>query len=314
MPKVQKMPAILFYTGDWLKDPAVRMLTLSQRGLWIDMLSLMYECSDRGYLSLKNGQPVSTEQLCRMVGCLDIKTVEECLEAMESVGVFSRTKDGVIYSRRMVNDEKIREAKAKAGRASGKSRNKKRTQLEQNLNKEATPLEYEYEDETVIEKPVVINSSERANSSYMNRTQVQDAWNVIPENRQRGFGKFQTAFIDNVIHGCVDIKRVKSALREYFSSSEGMGEYWRTPATLIEDFIWEENPALWGRGRAKESVFPSDVFEHQKIITRYISASDENKENYAKLYEHQESAGKVESQIKASIAFRVWNKYPEYRK
>ena len=149
MPKVQKMPAIMFYTGDWLKDPAVRMLTLAQRGLWIDMLALMYESSDRGYLALRNGEPVTTEQLSRMVG--------EDSHSMEVIGVFSKTKEGVIYSRRMVDDEKIREAKAKAGRASGKSR--KRTKDEQKSNKVPTPLEYENEYEN--EEPVDISSSEK---------------------------------------------------------------------------------------------------------------------------------------------------------
>ena len=279
MPKVQKMPAILFYTGDWLKDPAVRMMTLTQRGLWIDMLSLMYESSDRGYLSLKNGQPVSTEQLCRMVGCLDIRTVEECLEAMEAVGVFSRTKDGVIYSRRMVNDEKIREQKVKAGKASGNARNKKRTQPEQNMNRQATALEYEDEDETVIEEPIIINSSERSTSNWNNKHVVQEVWSSIPEKRQRGWGKFQTALIENVVNDNVDVEKVKSALSAYYQSDEGMGKWWRTPPTLIEDIIWEENPQQWSKSRGEEKGFPLSTFDHEKIVQRYRDDSEENEKN-----------------------------------
>jgi len=311
MPKVQKMPAILFYTGDWLKDPAVRMMTLTQRGLWIDMLSLMYESSDRGYLSLKNGQPVSTEQLCRMVGCLDIKTVEECLEAMESVGVFSRTKDGVIYSRRMVNDEKIREAKAKAGRASGKSRNKKGTQPEQKRNTQATALEYETE--TEIEVPVVDSSSDQNNSNWTCRHIVQQAWMAIPVKRQRGRGRFQTAIIENVVEENVDVEKVKSALIAYYESDEGRGKWWRTPPTLIEDIIWEENPEQWSNRRGEEKGFPHTIFDHDKIVQKYRSDNEENEKNYQAHSKKLKDGGLQASEITTRIAYKVWNKHPKYR-
>ncbi|MAK37885.1 MAG: hypothetical protein CMC15_17130 [Flavobacteriaceae bacterium] len=305
MPKVQKMPAIMFYTGDWLKDPAVRMLTLAQRGLWIDMLALMYESSDRGYLALRNGEPVTTEQLSRMVG-EDAHYVDECLHAMEVIGVFSKTKEGVIYSRRMVDDEKIREAKAKAGRASGKSR--KRTKDEQKSNKVPTPLEYENEYEN--EEPVDISSSEK----YSNKHIVNEIWRAIPENRQRGWGGFSKAVIHHVIRGGLDIEKVKTALTNYYNSDEGKGQYWRTPSTLIEDFIWEEDSSQWGKERGKEEKFPHDVFEHEKIVKRYIEASDENAKKVEIYSERMEEQGFVQSDITRRLAYKVWMKYPELRK
>ena len=305
MPKVQKMPAIMFYTGDWLKDPAVRMLTLSQRGLWIDMLSLMYESSDRGFLALKNGQPVSNEQLSRMVGAR-IEQVEECLHQMEEVGVFSRTKDGVIYSRRMVNDEKIREQKVKAGKASGESRNKSRTQDEQNLNKGATPLEYEYE----AEEPVSISSSEK----FVNKSIVQDAWSSIPSNRQRGRGKFQDAFIENVVRTVVDVGLVKSALEKYYDSDEGRGKYWRSPATLMHDIIWEEDSSQWSESRGKEESFPESTIDHAKIVKRYRASCQASDKKYQVFYNRLKEDGHMDSEIISRIAYKVWKKYPEYRK
>jgi biotin operon repressor len=308
MPKVQKMPAILFYTGDWLKDPAVRMMTLTQRGLWIDMLALMYESTDRGYLALKNGQPVSIEQLCRMVGCKE-EIVEECLESMEAVGVFSRTKDGVIYSRRMVNDEKIRESKAKAGRASGKVRNNKRTEVEHNGNKDEAPLEYEYENEVevVIDTPPV-NSSER----YVNRTSVTTAWESVPTNRRKYRKKFSTNWIEHIIRENVDENMVKEMLGTYYESDEGKGKYHRSPHRLIEDEFWKEDKTIWGEDNG-EVKFPYSFFDHERIVLKYRDASEENNEKYETFYVEHKQRGMEDSQIITKIAFKIWQKYPEHR-
>lgn len=46
-----KRPAFLFYVGDWMKDPAVRMCSPAARGIWIDAICAMYERDDGGRLS-----------------------------------------------------------------------------------------------------------------------------------------------------------------------------------------------------------------------------------------------------------------------
>jgi hypothetical protein len=89
-----------------MKDPELRSVSLAARGLWIDMLSLMFECDRRGYLQL-NGKPVNADQLARMTGC-STGEVSHCLQELDDSGVFSRSDDGTIYSRRLVRDEKKR--------------------------------------------------------------------------------------------------------------------------------------------------------------------------------------------------------------
>jgi 5-methylcytosine-specific restriction endonuclease McrA len=101
-----KLPSFQFYPGDWMKDPELRSVSLAARGLWIDMLSLMFECDRRGYLQL-NGKPVNADQLARMTGC-STGEVSHCLQELDDSGVFSRSDDGTIYSRRLVRDEKKR--------------------------------------------------------------------------------------------------------------------------------------------------------------------------------------------------------------
>ena len=106
-----KRPSFQFYSGDWLKDPSVRALSLAARGLWMDMICLMDQSARRGYLEL-NGQPVSAEQLARMTGCFE-EQVTPLLRELEYVGVHSTTDAGVIFNRRMVKDEQARASAAK---------------------------------------------------------------------------------------------------------------------------------------------------------------------------------------------------------
>ncbi|GAB4133109.1 MAG: hypothetical protein Kow0040_14930 [Thermogutta sp.] len=114
----KKLPAFQFYPGDWLKDPALRSVSVAARGLWIDLLCLMHESPRRGYLQHANGKPVTTEQIARMTGC-SAEEVSQLLQELEYSGVFSCTEHGVIYSRRTVRDEAIREKRREAGLKGG---------------------------------------------------------------------------------------------------------------------------------------------------------------------------------------------------
>lgn len=112
-----KLPAFQFYTGDWMKDPELRSVGYSARGLWIDMLSLMHENVRRGYLQL-NGKPVTAEQLARMTGG-STDDVSRLLQELDSSGVYSRTDDGTVFCRRMVRDEQKRAKCSEAGKRGG---------------------------------------------------------------------------------------------------------------------------------------------------------------------------------------------------
>jgi hypothetical protein len=118
-----KKPSFQFYPGDWMKDPAVRQCSLAARGLWIDMLFLMFESSRRGYLQQANGTPTLPEQLSRMTGC-DRDEAAHLLQELENAGVFSRTENGTIYSRRMARDERISSVRREAGKSGAATRSR----------------------------------------------------------------------------------------------------------------------------------------------------------------------------------------------
>jgi hypothetical protein len=92
---------IPFYPKDYMNDTAVRSVSLSARGLWIDMLCLMHESARRGYLQHDNGNPIDAEQLFRIVGCSNDEGFR-LLKELEDCAAFVRTKQGIIYSRRMI--------------------------------------------------------------------------------------------------------------------------------------------------------------------------------------------------------------------
>ena len=57
-----KVPYMRFYCGDWLSDPKVRRLTAEQKGIYIDMLSLMWANGENASL------PNDPESIARMLG------------------------------------------------------------------------------------------------------------------------------------------------------------------------------------------------------------------------------------------------------
>lgn len=111
--KTMKRPSFQFYPGDWMHDTALRSCSLEARGLWIDMLCLMHQGQPYGHLTVGQKR-IELPVLARMVGATD-KAVKKSLAELEDAGVFTRTSAGIIYSRRMVRDEEIRQVRAAGG-------------------------------------------------------------------------------------------------------------------------------------------------------------------------------------------------------
>jgi hypothetical protein len=114
-----KRPAFQFYPADWRRDTAVQVCSLEARGLWHEMLCIMHDGTPYGHLSIE-GQPVSVEQLARLVG-ENQNRVRRLLDELEAHHVFSRDANnpGLIYSRRMVRDEHKRDVAASNGSKGG---------------------------------------------------------------------------------------------------------------------------------------------------------------------------------------------------
>lgn len=110
-----KRPAFQFYPSDWRRDAALQSCSVSARGLWIELMCVMHDCEPYGVLSV-NGKPMSIAQIARLVGEHE-KVVGRLLTELEDAGVCSRDDQGRLFSRRMVKDEGVREARASGGHA-----------------------------------------------------------------------------------------------------------------------------------------------------------------------------------------------------
>ena len=109
-------PWMKWYPSDWRSDPGLRCCSLAARGLWVEMLCVMHEAPRRGYLLVGNSAP--TPQQLAVISGSSIKETNRLLAQLMEAGVFS-VEDGIIYSRRMVRDEKQRVIDRENGRKGG---------------------------------------------------------------------------------------------------------------------------------------------------------------------------------------------------
>jgi hypothetical protein len=115
----ERLPYLQLYVNDLMNDPALQACSLAAFGLWVKMICIMHKAPRRGFLSL-NGLPLSSETVSRMVGGAH-EEVLRLTQELEDAGVFSRDDNRVIYSRRMVSDERKRQKCSEAGRKGGGS-------------------------------------------------------------------------------------------------------------------------------------------------------------------------------------------------
>lgn len=126
-----KLPAIHLYPGDWLRDN-VAGCSLAAQGLWLRLMFLMHDSDRYGYLSM-NGLVIPSESLARRCGCDSLNQYENLLTELRCAGVPEVTKEGVIFSRRMVRDDKKRKDAVTYGKKGGNPNLKGRVNPPPNL-------------------------------------------------------------------------------------------------------------------------------------------------------------------------------------
>lgn len=112
-----KRPSFQFYPSDWLRDTALRSCSTGARGLWMDMICFMHEGTPYGHLKVGD-KVILPSNLARMVGD-SAEVVSDWLLELSQAGVYETTEDGVIYSKRMIRDENLRQIRAAGGSKGG---------------------------------------------------------------------------------------------------------------------------------------------------------------------------------------------------
>jgi hypothetical protein len=108
-------PHTNWYWNDWDADQALALCSLAAQGLWMRMLSIASKAG--GYVRV-NGTACTIRDIAILVG----RSTEEIAPLVAELGergVYSRTRDGTIYNRRFVRDEKNRKIAQKNGRKGG---------------------------------------------------------------------------------------------------------------------------------------------------------------------------------------------------
>lgn len=110
----KKRPAFQFYPADWRKDVELRSCSVAARGLWMDLLCIAHECEPYGHLTV-NGRAMTAQQIAGQVG-VALGQCKTLLAELIANGVARQNLDGTIFSKRMVNDERVRNARAEGGK------------------------------------------------------------------------------------------------------------------------------------------------------------------------------------------------------
>jgi len=102
-----KLPAYLHYAKDWLTDVNLSRCSKAAKGVWQDVLDVMFLNSVRGVACNEDGSPWSDQEIARAIGGDLIENIESINELIAK-GVARRNSSGAIFSKRMVADEKER--------------------------------------------------------------------------------------------------------------------------------------------------------------------------------------------------------------
>jgi hypothetical protein len=115
-----KRPSLNWYPGDHQRDTGIKACAFEPRGLWREMMDLMHDGEPYGHLTA-GGIPIMPLDLSRIIG-IPLLQVNKYLKELEDRKVFSRTTEGVIFSRRMVRDAETRRTKKRNGKLGGNPR------------------------------------------------------------------------------------------------------------------------------------------------------------------------------------------------
>jgi hypothetical protein len=100
-----KLPAFLFYPGDWKKDTQLSKCSLAARGAWIELLCAMHE---NGRTGIVTGTIEELAQICRCK-TEDLKSSLDDLKNSKTAHVMVRNKNVTVVNRRMRREHIARE-------------------------------------------------------------------------------------------------------------------------------------------------------------------------------------------------------------
>lgn len=171
-----------FWVSDWRSDPKLRMCSIAARGVWLEMICLMHEAEPYGHL-LVEGEIPTNKQLANQLGC-QLDELEPALTELERYGVFSRRKNGTIYSRKMAKLKAVSDKKRESGLKGGNPILKEKPK--------ASKAKPRTEDDEASDK-VSFSAFWLAWPNKVSKKSAESAWRKLNEaDRHAAFGTLQS--------------------------------------------------------------------------------------------------------------------------
>lgn len=224
------------------------------------MLTIMHEAEPRGHL-LINGRPLEARQLAALSGVSFDETVA-LLSDLELAGVFSRKKNGVIFSRRMEKDEnktrKLRENGKKGGNPSLCNK-KENSALDNQPDKPQKP-------EARSQKEANASSEKRASAQFALEF-ATNFWPIYPN--KVGKPKALEAFLK--ARKAASLEAIIDGLNRYIAGKPA-DRSWLNPTTFLNQERWADEPATThGAGNVKHHSNPNQRTSQQDDIASGVA-------------------------------------------
>lgn len=207
----RKQPALLWYVGDWMKDPCVSLCKPATRGIWMDLLCAMHEAGRVGYLR------GTTEQLARLARCSPAELSHALTDLKDTKAAEVEQRNGfvAVTCRRMRREAEKREVE----------RDKKR--------KQRCP--------PTCPSNVALEDEDESNSSK--EKAFDEFWDAFPPGRKRSKGSARKAFAKALEK--VPANDLIAAARHYATTPQGKGKYVQMPSTWLNGECWDDDRAAW---------------------------------------------------------------------
>ena len=114
---MSKAPAFQFYPADWQKDLNLQVCSLSARGLWIELMCIMHQSQKYGYLIINSESP--RDEVLSKLTRTPLKLFRSALKELIENKVARIDENGVIFSKRMVEDQRLRDIRKACGSLGG---------------------------------------------------------------------------------------------------------------------------------------------------------------------------------------------------
>lgn len=112
-----KKESFSFYPVDWMSDSRLRLCSAGARGLWIDIMCLMFLSSERGYLLIDD--TVLDEKMLRKTLGYDAQEFDVFFTELIKYKIIKKDEKNRYFCKTMVNAQQLSEKRSTSGKLGG---------------------------------------------------------------------------------------------------------------------------------------------------------------------------------------------------